>query len=219
MTGGRPWRPKPAERARVGRIWETLAELYPDARTELEYRNAFELLCAVMLSAQCTDVRVNLVTPGLFARFPDADSLARAEVAEVADLIRSCGLWPAKSRNLVGMARQLLERHDGAVPRRREDLEALPGVGRKTANVVLAQAFDQPALAVDTHVFRVARRLGLSRASDVRGVEEDLGRRLAPECWAEGHHWLILHGRRVCMSRRPRCAICPLRGDCPGAEA
>jgi endonuclease-3 len=194
-----------------------LADAYPDARTELVFGNPFELLCAVVLSAQCTDVRVNLVTPGLFRRFPDARAFASADVSEVADLIRSCGLWPAKSRNLVAMAGMLVEHHQGEVPDSREALEALPGVGRKTANVVLAQAFGVPALAVDTHVFRVARRLGLSRAGDVLGVEEDLELRLPRDSWAEGHHWLILHGRRVCMARKPRCASCSLAADCPGA--
>ncbi|MBM3258184.1 MAG: endonuclease III [Candidatus Sericytochromatia bacterium] len=212
------WRPRPDERERVARIWQALADTYPDARTELAFGNPFELLCAVILSAQCTDVRVNLVTPGLFRRFPDARALASADVAEVAALIRSCGLWPAKSRNLVAMAGMLVARHRGEVPDTREALEALPGVGRKTANVVLAQAFGVPALAVDTHVFRVARRLGLSRARDVLGVEEDLGIRLPQESWAEGHHWLILHGRRVCVARKPRCASCSLAADCPGAE-
>lgn len=213
------WRPRPEERARVARVWEGLARLYPDARTELVYRNPFELLCAVLLSAQCTDVRVNMVTPGLFRRYPDARALAEADVPDVADLVRSCGLWPAKSRNLVAMARILVADHGGEVPASREALEALPGVGRKTANVVLAQAFGEPALAVDTHVFRVARRLGLSRSEDVLGVEQDLQRRLAREAWAEGHHWLILHGRRVCIARKPRCTECPLRPDCPGASA
>ena len=191
-----------------------LARAYPDAVTALAYRNPFELLIAVILSAQCTDARVNLTTPALFARYPDAPHLAAAEQADVEGLIRSCGFYRMKAKNIIAAARGLVEQHGGVVPPEREALEALPGVGRKTANVVMSVAFEEAAFAVDTHVFRVAHRLGLTLATTPRGVEDDVTRLVPREQWRHAHHWLILHGRAICKAPTPLCGACPV-GPCP----
>jgi endonuclease-3 len=175
----------------------------------------FQLVVATILSAQCTDARVNLTTPALFARFPDAASLAGARLDELEALIKSTGFFHNKARNLIGLGQALLARHGGVVPGELATLTALPGVGQKTANVVLANAFGVPALAVDTHIFRVARRLGLSKATTPEKVEADLCRLFPREDWIELHHQLIFHGRRVCDARRPDCAPCPLLDLCP----
>ena len=187
-----------------------LERTYPDAVTALAYTNPFELLVAVILSAQCTDARVNLTTPALFARYPDAASLARADPADVEGIIKSCGFFRMKAKNIVAAARGLVADHGGAVPAERQALEALPGVGRKTANVVLSVAFAEPAFAVDTHVFRVAHRLGLTLATTPRGVEDDLTKLVPRERWRYAHHWLILHGRAVCKAPVPLCDRCPV---------
>ena len=194
---------------------ERLRQAYPDARCALDHRDPYQLVVATVLSAQCTDARVNLTTPALFQRYPDPASLAAAALGELEELIRPTGFFRNKARNLQGMALALLERHGGRVPDTREELARLPGVGPKTANVVLANAFGVPALAVDTHIFRVARRLGLSEGNGPDRVEADLCRRFPPECWIELHHQLIFHGRRVCHARRPDCPACPLRDLCP----
>jgi endonuclease-3 len=196
-------------------LLERLAQAYPDARCALDHRDPFQLVVATILSAQCTDARVNLTTPALFRRFPDPASLAAAEVAEVEALIRPTGFFRAKARNLLGLAAALGQRHGGRVPATREDLARLPGVGPKTANVVLANAFGIPALAVDTHIFRVARRLGLSAGSTPDRVEADLCRLFPSERWIDLHHQLIFHGRRVCHARKPDCGRCPLLALCP----
>ena len=199
-------------------IAELMAELtraYPDARCALDHLDPFQLVVATVLSAQCTDARVNVTTPALFKRFPDAASLARADLAEVEALIRSTGFFRNKAKNLLGLAMALVERHGGAVPGDREALAQLPGVGQKTANVVLANAFGVPALAVDTHIFRVARRLGLSEASTPEKVEADLCRLFPASIWIDLHHQLIFHGRRVCEARKPMCLQCSLRHLCP----
>ena len=175
----------------------------------------FQLVVATVLSAQCTDARVNLTTPALFARYPDAASLAEARQDEVEALVRSTGFFRNKARNLIGLGQALMARHSGHVPSDPAALGALPGVGQKTANVVLANAFGVPALAVDTHIFRVARRLGLSTATTPEKVEADLCRRFPREDWIGLHHQLIFHGRRVCDARRPECASCPLLDLCP----
>ena len=187
-----------------------LERAYPDAVTALEYTTPFELLIAVILSAQCTDARVNLTTPALFVRYPDAAALARADPAEVEPIIKSCGFFRMKAKNIVAAARALVAEHGGQVPARREPLEALPGVGRKTANVVLSVAFAEPAFAVDTHVFRVSHRLGLTLATTPRGVEDDVTKLVPPERWRYAHHWLILHGRAVCKAPLPLCERCPV---------
>lgn len=188
---------------------------YPEARCELEHEDPFQLVVATILSAQCTDARVNLTTPALFAKYPDSRSLAKADLEDLETIIRSTGFYHNKAKNLVGMAKALVERHDGQVPRVKAELAALPGVGPKTANVVLANAFGVPALAVDTHIFRVARRLGLSKASTPEKVEEDLCASFPETLWIPLHHQLIWHGRRVCDARKPRCTECTLRELCP----
>lgn len=195
-------------------ILRALARSYPEGRTALAHENPFQLLVATILSAQCTDARVNAITPALFADSPDAESLARMSQARLEARIRSCGLFRNKARNILAAARRIVEEHGGEVPADREALQRLPGVGRKTASVVLANAFDQPAIAVDTHVFRVARRLGLARGSTPRAVEDELMEALPRSEWTPAHHRLILHGRQVCQARRPRCEVCPLTRWC-----
>jgi endonuclease-3 len=201
-----------ATRRRV--LFERLRAANPSPTTELEYQTPFELLVAVILSAQATDKSVNQATARLFpvARTP----AAIAELGEqgLAPYVRSIGLWATKARNLVAMSRILLEQHGGRVPRNREELEALPGVGRKTANVVLNTAFGEPTIAVDTHIFRVANRTGLAPGKNVRDVEDRLLEVVAPEFRRDAHHWLILHGRYVCKARRPECPACPIADLC-----
>jgi endonuclease-3 len=193
---------------------EILEATYPHAETELEFGNPFELLIAVILSAQCTDKRVNLTTPFLFARYPDAAALAAAQQADVEGIIKSCGFFRTKAKNIIAAARGLVEKHGGEVPRERADLEALPGVGRKTANVVMSVVFEAAAFAVDTHVFRVSHRLGLTLGTTPRAVETDVTKLVPPEKWRHAHHWLILHGRAICKAPTPLCAHCPV-SMCP----
>jgi endonuclease-3 len=194
---------------------EILAREYPDAVTELVFGSTFQLLIAVMLSAQTTDVMVNKVTPELFSRFPDAAALAQANIEEVDAIIARIGFHHTKARNAVSAAHLLVERHGGDVPQDRDALEALPGVGRKTASVVLSVAFADAAFAVDTHVFRVSRRLGFSLGRTPREIEEDVTRLVPREDWRHAHHWLILHGRRVCKAPIPKCGVCAVRSLCP----
>ncbi|WP_243287247.1 endonuclease III [Geothrix terrae] len=205
----RAFRPVPRE------LQARLRAAYPDARCALDHRDPFQLVVATILSAQCTDARVNLTTPALFARFPDAASLAAARTEELEGLIKSTGFFRNKAKNLIGLGQALMAKHGGRVPSDPTELGALPGVGQKTANVVLANAFGVPALAVDTHIFRVARRLGLSKATTPEKVEADLCRLFPREDWIELHHQLIFHGRRTCDARRPACAACPLLDLCP----
>jgi endonuclease III len=192
-----------------------LADEYPDALCELDHANAFELLTATILSAQTTDVRVNIVTPALFARYPTPEDLARANPSDIEELIRSTGFYQNKTRSLLGMANTLLERFDGEVPTALEDLVALPGVGRKTANVVRSVAFDLPGLPVDTHVGRLARRLHLTAEEDPVKIELALNAMIPPAEWGRFSLRLILHGRRVCDAKRPRCEDCVLADLCP----
>ena len=201
--------------AQVQDAFRRLRELNPRPTTELEYRSPFELLVAVILSAQSTDTGVNKATRRLFAvaRTPHA-MLALGE-AGLKPYIATIGLYNAKARHLIGACRALVERHGGEVPRERAALESLPGVGRKTANVVLNTAFGEPTIAVDTHIYRVARRLGLSRGRTPLAVEQDLLRVVPEEFRKDAHHWLILHGRYVCQARKPRCWDCTLRDLCP----
>lgn len=187
----------------------------PDAQTELNYRNPYELLVAVILSAQCTDKRINQVTPALFDRFPDAESLAASNPDEVFAYIRSVSYPNNKAKHLVGMARKLVNDFDSVVPQSVEDLQKLPGVGRKTANVIASVVYNAPAIAVDTHVFRVANRIGLtSNAKTPLAVEKQLVKYLPKDTLAIAHHWLILHGRYICVARRPKCEICPITWMC-----
>ncbi|MBQ0015409.1 MAG: endonuclease III [Bacteroidales bacterium] len=187
----------------------------PDAATELHYNNTFELLVAVMLSAQCTDKRVNMVTPQLFAAYPNAASMAQAPVEDVLRLIKSISYPNDKSRHLIAMAQQLMERYDGKVPDTLEALQTLPGVGRKTANVMLAVAFDKPAMPVDTHVFRVANRIGLARqCTTPLQTEQQLLKYIPTHQLTLAHHWLILHGRYTCTARNPKCESCNIAIYC-----
>ena len=187
----------------------------PIAETELEYRDPFELIVAVILSAQCTDKRVNQITPALIRRFPDARAMAEAEPEEVFEYIRSCSYPNNKARHLVGMARKLIELFDGRVPDDVEELQKLPGVGRKTANVIASVVFNKPAFAVDTHVFRVAARTGLStNAKTPLATELQLMELFPPEMVPRAHHWMILHGRYVCRARNPLCDACGLQVVC-----
>ncbi|WP_229775821.1 endonuclease III [Deinococcus ruber] len=205
----------PTLRRRAAGILAELTALYPDARTELVYSSPFELLVATVLSAQATDVSVNAATPALFAAYPDALALSRAAPEDVEPYIRSIGLYRGKARNLVALAGLLQERHGGEVPNDFAAVVALPGAGRKTANVVLSNAYGYPAIAVDTHVGRLARRLGLSSEQNPDKVELDLQRLFPQERWVFLHHALILHGRRVCVARTPLCSACVLAALCP----
>jgi endonuclease-3 len=204
-----------AEKKRAARILDILTEAYPQAGVHLDFRNAFQLLAATILAAQCTDERVNQVTPALFARFPDPPGLAKADPAELEAMIRSTGFYRNKARSLLGMARALVERFGGEVPRSIEELVSIPGVGRKTANVLLGACFGQPAIVVDTHLKRVSARLGLADALDPDRVETRL-RALVPEARQTRFTWVVgEHGRRVCAARKPRCPECPVRALCP----
>jgi endonuclease-3 len=205
-----PFPPRKVSRAVAHEELAILERTYPHAVTALEYTNPFQLLVAVILSAQCTDARVNVITPALFAKYPDAASLSRAKLPDVERIIKSCGFFRMKAKNLVGAARGLIAEHAGQVPRERDALEALPGVGRKTANVVMSVAFAEAAFAVDTHVFRVSHRLGLTLAATPRGVEDDVTQLVPSEQWRFAHHWLILHGRTICKAPVPQCAQCPV---------
>lgn len=185
-----------------------------NAESELHYDSPFHLLIAVILSAQCTDRRVNMHTPVIFKRFPEPSDLAAASFEEVYELIKSISFPNNKAKHLIGMARMLVSDFGGIVPSEPSDLEKLPGVGRKTANVIASVIFDKPVIAVDTHVFRVSRRLGLSDGTTVEAVEKDLTAGFAPELRPTAHHWLILHGRYVCTARKPKCEECGLKDWC-----
>jgi endonuclease-3 len=202
--------------ARAAAIEAALAAGYPDATCELHFRNPYELLVATILSAQCTDTRVNTVTPALFDHYPDAASLANADQGELEEMIRSTGFFRNKAKSLLGMARAVVENHGGKIPGSMEAMTALPGVGRKTANVVLGTAFGYATgVVVDTHVARLAERLGLSSQSDPEKIERDLVELFPPASWVALGHRLILHGRRVCHARKPACEGCPLEALCP----
>ncbi|MGA2759805.1 MAG: endonuclease III [Candidatus Cybelea sp.] len=192
-----------------------LERTYPHAETALEYDSEFELLVAVILSAQTTDVRVNMTTPILFAKYPTPQKLAAAKQAEVEKIIRSTGFFRMKAKNIIACARDLVEGFGGQVPHEREALESLAGVGRKTASVVMAAAFHEAALAVDTHVFRVSHRLGLTVGTTPRQVEEDVTKLVPQNKWGDASHWLILHGRQICKAPTPLCDRCPVNQLCP----
>ena len=203
------------KKERFEKVIEWFETNMPIAETELDYTNPYELLVAVILSAQCTDKRVNMMTPALFKQYPTAELLAEATIEDVFGFIRSCSYPNNKSKHLVGMAKMLTEDFGGVVPDDIKELQKLPGVGRKTANVIASVVYDKPAMAVDTHVFRVAARIGLStNAKTPLQTEEQLVKYIPEEKIATAHHWLILHGRYVCLARTPKCAKCGLQEYC-----
>ena len=224
-----PARKRPAKQTRcapAGRsanidvVVRGLAEAYPNATCELHHENAYQLLVATILSAQCTDERVNQVTPALFARYPTPVDLATADPGEVEELVRSTGFFRNKTRNIIGMAQGLVADHGGEVPRTLEALTALRGVARKTANVVLGTVFGIPSgIVVDTHVKRIAGLLGLTRNTDPVKIERDLMAQLPEDTWIDFGHRMIHHGRKICIARRPRCDVCVLRDTCPSAPS
>lgn len=204
------------KKERFRRFIDYFTTHYPEVQTELNFGNPFELLVAVILSAQCTDKRINQITPALFARFPEAESLAAASVEEVYEYIRSVSYPNNKAKHLVGMARMLMADFGGEVPATLADLQKLPGVGRKTAHVILSVVYNEPTMAVDTHVFRVSHRLGLAPMTTTTplAVEKALVAHIPKSLVSRAHHWLILHGRYVCVARSPKCGVCDLREFC-----
>lgn len=200
-------------------VYTRLKKLYPDAHCELNHSNPFELLIATILSAQCTDVRVNMVTPELFKQFPSPEKLAKAKLNDVEEAIKSINFFRNKSKSLIGCAQQLVQLHKSEVPKTVEELSDLPGVGRKTANVVLGNAFNiNTGIVVDTHVKRTSALLGLTKHADPEKVEQDLMKLFPNETWTDLSHLLIFLGRRTCIARRPQCDLCVLKDLCPGAQ-
>ncbi len=197
------------------RIVEILGELYPSPQSELYFSNEYELIIAVVLSAQCTDRKVNEVTPALFARFASFEALSEAKVEDTAQIIKTINYYKTKARHLVALASKVVEEHEGTIPKIHDKLVELPGVGRKTANVVLSELGVVPTFPVDTHVYRVSKRLGFATGGTPRKVEDELKELFSPSLWRPLHHWLILHGRRTCTARSPRCNECLLSKYCP----
>ena len=203
------------DKQRYQKVLAWFAENMPVAESELHYTNPFELLCAVMLSAQCTDKRVNMVTPALFAAYPTAEAMARASAEDVFQYVKSVSYPNAKAQHLVGMAQRLVEAYGGDVPSNIDDLQTLPGVGRKTANVVCAVIWNQPTMAVDTHIFRISERIGLTTNSkSPLETEKQLVKYIPAEVIPKAHHWLLLHGRYVCKARKPLCETCGIKPYC-----
>lgn len=208
-----------ASKAQINKIFSYFRENVPVAESELNFSNPYQLVVAVILSAQCTDKRVNMHTPAFFLRFPDPQSLSQASFEEVFELIKSISFPNNKAKHLMGMAKILVEEFNGEVPSERESLEKLPGVGRKTANVVASIIYNKPYIAVDTHVFRVSHRMGLSLGKTPLEVENDLNKIVPENERAIAHHWLILHGRYICTARNPKCAACPVSQYCNSSLA
>ncbi len=196
-------------------ILTTLEKVYQGMGTALHYHNPFELLVAVIMSAQCTDERVNKITARIFPQYNTPEKMAALKQEEMEALIHDCGLFRAKARNILGTSHQLLAEFDGKVPDNVEDLMTLPGVGKKTANVIVSIIYGVPAIAVDTHVFRVAHRLGLAQGADPLAVEAELMKAIPRDKWSAAHHWLIWHGRKICKARKPLCSECPVLDWCP----
>lgn len=201
------------DRKRIDNILETLSGMYPETPA-LRYSSPFELLIATILSAQCTDVRVNMVTSVLFKKFNKPEDYIGLTAEELGQYIKSCGLYKSKAENIINTCRILVDKYNSKVPDTMEELTKLPGVGRKTANVVLSNAFGVDAIAVDTHVFRVSNRLGLADAKDVEKTEYQLMENIPKHLWSKAHHWIIYHGRKICAARNPKCSICPLAPHC-----
>ena len=206
---------KAQKQQRIAAILAALAAAHPDAKPELDFNTPFELLVATMLSAQCTDKQVNRCTQKLFPVCNTPDKMAGMTFEQLEPYIKSCGFFRTKGEHIIAASKIIMEKHGGKVPEIREELEALPGVGRKTANVVLSNAFGQNAIAVDTHVFRVSNRLGLANAKDVWNTEKQLMENIPEDKWSIAHHWLIFHGRRVCSAQKPKCDICTVKEYCP----
>jgi endonuclease III len=200
---------------RAGQVRHALKKLYPNAQSALQFTDPLQLVIATILSAQCTDARVNMVTPALFARYPDAEAFANARPSELQRLIYSTGFYRSKAKNIIGCCKQIVALHGVKVPQTMKDLVALPGIGRKTANVILGNAFGIPGIPVDTHVTRLAYRMGLSRSRKPQRIERDLMELVPPEEWTDFGHWMIWHGRKVCSARRPQCEQCSLADFCP----
>lgn len=207
------------KKTEINNALHILAKQYPNPKPELTVTTPFELLIATILSAQTTDRQVNICTGELFKAYNTPKSIAALSEAELTEYIKSVGLYKTKGRNIIAACNILIEKHNGEVPKTREELMELPGVGRKTANVVLSNAFNIPAIAVDTHVFRVANRIGIAAADNVEKTEQQLMENIPEHDWGDAHHWLILHGRRVCAARKPACATCPLYGICEHSKA
>jgi endonuclease III len=211
-------RSRKATREYAAEVYRRLSELYPDAHCELDYSSPYELLVATILSAQCTDKRVNMVTPTLFRRYPTPEALASAKAEELEEIIRSTGFFRSKTKSLLGMSGAVADEHRGRIPATMDELVKLPGVGRKTANVVLGNAFDiNEGVVVDTHVARVGGRLGLHRGSDPVKIEQELMKLFERDRWTMLSHLLIWHGRRICIARRPKCEQCALNDICPSS--
>ena len=206
------------ERVHIERIYKALTALWPDTQPQLSYTTCFELLVAVMLSAQCTDDQVNKVTPALFATFPDMDSMARAELPRVETLIRSTGFYHTKAANIIATSKMLLACFEGKVPESIEELVRLPGVGRKTANLIVSACFGKPGIVVDTHVLRIARRLGIAPTDDATKSERMIANSIEPHRWTAFSHALNRHGKFICVARRPKCSECVLNDCCPSAS-
>jgi endonuclease-3 len=204
-----------ARKRQARKVVKGLAKLYPDAKCSLDHRTPLQLVIATILSAQCTDERVNKVTPALFKRYPDAKAFAAAQVEELQGMIQSTGFFRNKAKSILGCTEAIVEQHAGEVPGTMEELHALPGVGRKTANVVLGNAFGVPGLVVDTHVHRLGRRLGLTKENTPEKIERDLMQIVPPEEWTALGHRMIYHGRKICTARNPKCPMCALASFCP----
>ncbi len=202
------------DKTKVNRVLAILESVYGNTGTALNFRTPFQLLVATMMAAQSTDKQVNKITETLFQEYPDAAAFARLSPEELEEKIKRVGLYRSKARNIIATAQKILKDFNGEVPRTREELMQLPGVGRKTANVVLSVGFDQDAIAVDTHVFRVANRIGLAQANDPLKTEEQLMQTIPQEKWSAAHHWLIWHGRKICRAQNPRCEVCPINEYC-----
>ncbi|WP_425475006.1 endonuclease III [Anaeromonas frigoriresistens] len=198
----------------INDVLEILKELYPNAESELDFTNPFELLIATILSAQSTDKRVNSVTKGLFKEYKSPKDFLSLKQGELEEKIKSIGFYRNKSKNILNTCRILVEEYNSEVPKTREELIKLPGVGRKTANVVISNAFGMDAIAVDTHVFRVSNRIGIANSDNVKDTEIDLMKNIEKKLWSDAHHWLIFHGRRICKARKPKCEECPLTDYC-----
>lgn len=201
-----------------GTLLKKFEALYPEPETELNYHNQYQLLISVVLSAQCTDKKVNEITPKLFKPFPSFEHLSKAGLKQVETIIRPINYYKTKAKNIIALSKKIVTEHHGKLPHSHPELVSLPGVGQKTANVVLSELGITPAFPVDTHVFRLARRLGLAKSETIEQVESELTRQFPPETWRPLHHWLIFHGRRVCKARKPLCSQCAIADLCPSVE-